>query len=180
MGMRQGCPLSLLSSTLFGIFFDRLHDHLLAWASSVGVQLRSGRYFSPPVYGNDVLLLSWTSQGLHLIDVMHSLCLSMGLTVSPTKIEVVVFHQSQVDSELAWHLDSKVLPVCGSFKYLGLIFHQSGEMVPAFQRLLPNGHGAKAPLIAKFKQLHCDKSFPMMRRLFDTVVKPTVSYSCEV
>ena len=28
------------------------------------------------------------------------------------------------------------------------------------------------------KELHCDKSFPMMRRLFDAVVKPTVSYGC--
>ena len=26
----------------------------------------------------------------------------------------------------------------------------------------------------------CDKSFPMMRRLFDEVVSPTVSYGCEV
>ncbi len=29
-------------------------------------------------------------------------------------------------------------------------------------------------------RLHCNKSFPMMRRLFDAVVKPTVSYGCEV
>ena len=29
-------------------------------------------------------------------------------------------------------------------------------------------------------RLTCDKSFPMMRRLFDAVVKPTVSYGCEV
>ncbi len=58
--------------------------------------------------------------------------------------------------------------------------HQSGDMVRAFQRLLQNGNGAKATLIAKFKRLHCNKSFPMMRRLFDAVVKPTVSYGCEV
>ncbi len=50
--------------------------------------------------------------------------------------------------------------------------------MPAFQRLLRNG--AKASLIAKVTHLHCDKSFPMMRRLFDAVVKPTVSYDCGV
>ncbi len=37
---------------------------------------------------------------------------------------------------------------------------------------------AKATLIAK--RLHCNQSFPMMRHLFDAVVKPTVSYGCEV
>ncbi len=61
-----------------------------------------------------------------------------------------------------------------------LIFDQSGDMGPAFERLLQNGNGAKATLIAKFKRLHCNQSFPMMRRLFDAVVKPTVSYGCEV
>ncbi len=53
-------------------------------------------------------------------------------------------------------------------------------MVPAFQRLLQNGNGVKASLMAKHKQLQCDESFPEMRRLFAAVVKPTVSYGCEV
>ncbi len=43
-----------------------------------------------------------------------------------------------------------------------------------------NGNGAKASLIAKFKHLHCNKSFLVMRRLFDAVVKPTMSYRFEV
>ncbi len=126
-------------------------------------------------------LLSWTSRGLqHLIDEMHQFCLGMGLTISPTKTEVVVVHPQPLDSQLTWHVGGKLLPVSPSFKYLGLIFQQSGDMVHAFQWLLQNGNGAKATLIAKFKRLHCNKSFPMMRRLFDAVVKPTVSYGCEV
>ncbi len=136
------------------------------------------------MYAKDVVLLSWTSHGLqHLIDGMHQFCLSMGLTISSNKTEVVVFHPQPLDSQLTWHVDGELLPVSPSFKYLGLIFHQSGDMVPAFQRLLQNGNGAKASLIAKFKRLHCNRSFPMMRRLFDAVVKPTVStvsYGCEV
>ncbi len=83
-------------------------------------------------------------------------------------------------TKLTWHVGGELLPVSPSFKYLGLIFDQSGDMVPAFKRLLQNGNGAKATLIAKFKRLHCNQSFPMMRRLFDAVVKPTVSYGCEV
>ncbi len=102
------------------------------------------------------------------------------LAISPTKTEVVVFHPQPLDSQLTWHVGGKLLPVSPSIKYLGLIFHQSGDMVRAFQRLLQNGNGVKATLFAKFKRLHCNKSFPMMRRLFDAVVKPTVSNGCEV
>ena len=53
-------------------------------------------------------------------------------------------------------------------------------MTEALARLLQNGKGAAARLSAKHKALMCDKSFPMMRRLFDAVVRPTVSYGCEV
>ncbi len=74
---------------------------------------------------------------------------------------------------------SQLMPASAPFTYRGLIFHQSGDMVPAFQRLLQNGNRAKASLIAKFKQLCCNKSFPMIRR-YDAVVKPKVSYGCFV
>ena len=48
-------------------------------------------------------------------------------------------------------------------------------MQPALARLLQNGKGSKAGLAAKYKELHCDESFPMIRHLFDTV-----SYGSEV
>ena len=35
-------------------------------------------------------------------------------------------------------------------------------------------------LSAKHRALMCDESFPMMRRMFDAVVHPTVSYGCKV
>ena len=180
MGVRQGCPLS---PTLFGIFFDGLHDHLQSHAPTAGLQLRSGRWVSSLVYADDVALLSHTSQGLQqLIDAMLGFCTSMGLTISPTKTEVVVFHAPPSDSSPApqWHVGSSRLPVTSSFKYLGLIFHGSGSMQPALARLLHNGNGARAGLAAKYRELHCDKSFPMIRRLFDAVVRPTVSYGSEV
>ena len=63
-----------------------------------------------------------------------------------------------------------------SFKYLGIVFHESGGMTEALARLLQNGKGAAARLSAKHKALMCDQSFPMMRRLFDAVVRPTVLY----
>ena len=174
-GVRQGCPLS---PTLFGIFFDGLHSHLDSVAPHAGVQLGSGRWVPSLVYADDVVLLSWTSAGLQsLLDGMHSFCQALGLTISPSKTEVVVFNGTASGT---WHVGQHVLPQSASFKYLGLVFHESGSILPAFAKLAQNGKGAAARLSAKHKALMCSKSFPMMRRLFDAVVRPTVSYGCEV
>ena len=130
------------------------------------------------LYANDVLLLPWTAAGLQdLLDSMHAFCLSLGLTISPSKAEVVVFNGSSSDT---WHVGQHTLPWSASFKYLGVVFHESGGMTEALARLLQNGKGAAARLSAKHKALMCDVPFPMMRRLFDAVVRPTVSYGCEV
>ena len=108
---------------------------------------------------------------------MHAFCLSLGLTISPSKTEVVVFNGSSSDTE---HVGQHILPRSASFKYLGIVFHESGGMTEALARLLQNGKGAAARLSAKHKALMCDISFPMMGRLFDAVVHPTVMYGCEV
>ena len=90
MGVRQGCPLS---PTLFGLFFDGLHDHLHSCASASGIQLRSGRWVSSLVYADDIVLLSWSASGLQvLLDSMNQFCVGLGLVISTTKTEVVVFN----------------------------------------------------------------------------------------
>ena len=51
-----------------------------------------------------------------------------------------------------------VLSKSASFKYLGLIFHESGTMSYALQRLAHYAEGACAQLRAKFRGLLCQKS----------------------
>ena len=121
MGVRQGCPLS---PTLFGIFFDGLHDHLHSCAPMAGMQLGSGRWLSSLVYADDVVLLSWSPSGLQLLlDSVGGFCLGLGLVISPTKTEVGIFNGPGTPS--SWHVSSQTLPQSSSFKYLGLIFPKS-------------------------------------------------------
>ena len=175
MGVRRGCPLS---PTLFGLFFDGLHDRLHSCASASGIQLRSGKWVSSLVYADDVVLLSWSASGLQLLlDSMNHFCVGLGLVISTTKTEVVFNGPGTAST---WRVGAQVLPQSAGFKYLGLIFHESGTMSYALQRLAHNAVGACAQLRAKFRGHLCQKSFPMMRRLFDALVLPTVSYGSEV
>ena len=50
----------------------------------------------------------------------------------------------------------------------------------ALERLAHNAVGACAQLQAKFRGLLCQQSFPIMRRLFDALVFPTLSYGSEI
>ena len=155
-GVRQGCPLS---PTLFGIFFDGLHAHVDHTAPHAGVQLGSGRWVSSLVYADNVVLMSWSAVGLQqLLDGMHGFCQNLGLTISPTKTEVMVFNGHSSDS---WHVGAHTLPRSATFEYLGLVLHESGSMSDALARLAHNGKGAMARLTAKFAGLMCTKSFPV-------------------
>ena len=121
-----------------------------------------GPWVSSLIYADDVILLSWASGGLQrLLNSMHEFCGRHGLTISASKTEVVVFNGSSADT---WYLGEHAPPRSTSFKYLGLIFHESGSLSPALARLAQNGNGATALLHHKFKKLMCDRSFPMMRR----------------
>ena len=89
---------------------------------------------------------------------MHRFCQALGLTISPSKTEVVVFNGA---TPAMWHVGQHVLPQSASYKYLGLDFHESGSMLPAFAKLAQHGNGAAACLSAKPKVLMCTASlFP--------------------
>ena len=112
----------------------------------------------------------------------HSLCKSWTPDVfvhhvhAAAKTEVVVFNGPAPGQ---WHVVDHVLPQSATFRYLSIVLHESDSMRGAFARLAQNGKGAVAHLHANYKKLVRNKSLPMMRRLFDAVVLPTVSYGCE-
>ena len=73
-----------------------------------------------PVYhfGLNQCSLNFAAAGLQgLLDSMHGFWLGLGLTISPSKTEVVVFNGSSPDT---WHVGRHVLPWSASFKYLGI------------------------------------------------------------
>ena len=176
IGIRQGYPIS---PTLFGIVFDGLQQHMSDTAPGSGLVLNSGRRVPFLCYADGVVLLSDTSQGLQiLIDSMHGFCVSVGLTISVTKTEVVVFHGAGIQD--SWSSHGLALPRPSSFNYLGLGFHESVSLGPIMRQLHSASQSARAKLQANYGRLGCMTSVPMLLRLSSTLVAPAVSYGCEV
>ena len=58
-----------------------------------------------------------------------------------------------------WHVGSQTLPQSSSFKYLGLIFHESGSLSPALKQLAQNAVGCPCSSCGRSSEgLMCDKS----------------------
>ena len=92
---------------------------------------------------------------------MNRFCEGLGLVINATKTEVVVFNGPETAS--TWRVGTQVLPQSATFKYLGLIFHESGTMSYALQRLAHNAVGASA---------RCPAAGKIQRALVSKVLSP--------
>ena len=113
-----------------------------------------------------------------LIDGMHHFCSLSGLVISIAKMEVVIFHGS--DSQGSWSLQGNVFAMAAVIKYLGLVFHESGELAPMLRQLHSACQGARAKFQANLCWKGCSTSLPMLLRVFSTLFVPAICYGCEV
>jgi hypothetical protein len=175
IGVKQGCPLSPL---LFGLYLDGLEKHLDALEGDSLPQLVD-TIVKLLLYADDLALMSETPQGLQKqINVLSEFCVDRQLVINVSKTKVVVFEKHRsVAPEFTYR--GTTIERVQSFRYLGLELHNTKGMVIAIAKLTTAGKKALFALRRRCNDLSITNP-EVMCQLFDSLVCPVRSYSCEV
>ncbi|KAK3534231.1 hypothetical protein QTP86_007026 [Hemibagrus guttatus] len=119
VGLRQGCPLSLV---LFIVFMDRISRRSQGLE---GVQFGDHR-ISSLIFADDVLLAPSSLDLQHALGRFAAECEAAGMRVSTSKSEAMVLNQKKVACTL--QVGGELLPQVEEFKYLGVLFTSDGRM----------------------------------------------------
>jgi hypothetical protein len=191
-GTKQG---SRLSPLFFGLFVEQLHELIQMQLPGAGPVV--GNLHVPDImYADDVKLMACTPQELQqLLDILHLFCLlfDMKVNVSPQKTCIVLYGTAglkQARRPVVWRLGEQVVPVCESYRDLGVQCLATGKgqaacqraaagLAPGAQVLAQAGRRAMHGLLTMCKTHHLAQP-DIKLRLFDVLVEPVLSYGCQV
>ena len=177
LGLKQGCPPSPL---LFGIFIDDFEKVVEENRATLGLPEFAGIPVPPPLYADDMGLVSMASEGLQSqLDLLGAYSDQWGLTVNVTKTKVVVF-RSPRSHPVPCTVTYKGSPVevVTSFKYLGVDMHESQRMSTAGAVRAESGQRATYLLLQRCKERHIDDPV-LLFKLFRLLVLPVMMYGHE-
>ena len=119
IGVKQGCSLSPI---LFALYIDHL-EHIIREEGGDGCPLADA-VIRILLYADDVVLISSSAAGLQRhLDILHSFCVTWGLTVNLQKTKIMVFNTNrQTLQTLHFLYDSQPVEIVTSYTYLGVLF----------------------------------------------------------
>ncbi|KAK3510314.1 hypothetical protein QTP70_001363 [Hemibagrus guttatus] len=171
VGLRQGCPLSLV---LFIVFMDRISR---CSQQPEGVRFGDHR-ISSLIFADDVVLLAPSSLDLqHALGHFTAECEAAGMRVSTYKSEAMVLNRKKVACTL--QVGGEVLPQVEEFKYLGVLFMTEGKMDREIDRRIG---AAAAVMRSMYQSVVVKKELSRKAKLsiYQSIYLPTLTYGHEV
>ncbi len=139
------------------------------------------------LYADDVVLMSETADGLQaMLDRLGVFCRAYSMFVNLEKSEVVVFQggargpRAVVRSGLpGFTYNGGQLPMKNSYIYLGLSFEKGKPIRDTITRAVEKATKAMHAVFSRCYAMHLH-NVNLQCHLFDSLVKPVLSYGCEV
>ena len=176
MGLRQGCPLS---ATLFGLFIDGLHHYLESVVPTAGIALRN-MHLRELVYADDICLLATSPGDLQaLVDALAAYFGMLHMEISTAKTKVMALFASGVPAS-SFTCNGLSIEQVRTFKYLGLNFHDSGDIAYLIQPVRNKAAGSWAAVQRRHSLLQCGSTVNIHLQLLQSILVPALHYGCEV
>jgi len=123
--------------------------------------------------------MSETPQGLQKqIDVLSEFCVERQLVINVSKTKVVVF-EKRYSAAPEFTYRGTTIERVQSFRYMSLELHSTSGMAVAINKLTVVGKKALFALHRRCNDLNIT-DLEVMCQLFDSLVRPVLSYACEV
>jgi hypothetical protein len=172
-GVKQGCPLSPL---LFGLYLDALEGRLDGKECDAPTLVDVHVWLL--LFADDLTLTLESKVGLQQqLDTLQQFCVERGLIVNVKKTKVMVFNS--VDPCQKFMFEGDIIERVQTFNYLGILLETTPNLDNAVEHLVAtsrrslfalNRHCAELRIMDV--KLRCD--------LFNTLVRFTASYACEI
>ncbi len=175
-GVHEGSPLSPL---LFIIFIAGLTRHLNENHNGDGViRLADGTRLLCLLYADDVLLVALTSSGLQkLVEESCRFFQTMGLTVNPTKSDIVIFLRGRPQlQQPSFDIAGLQKEAITEAKYLGVVFQHNGSWKEQMAVTLSRCRMARGRCRVICSSLGFAKPRPLIQ-VYDTFVSAIYRYS---
>lgn len=174
-GVHQG---STLSPTLFNIFINDITTGMPDHDSPI-INLNTDQKLSCLLYADDLVLLSKTKVGLQKkLDYLNNYCVQWGLKINTEKTQIIVFCRTTPKINTLFKCGDDIIKVTDQYKYLGVIFNQTGNFTMAQTHLSKQGNKAAHSLRKTF--LNANTQINTMLHLFDTLVDPIITYGADI
>lgn len=180
-GVRQGENLSpflfsvyindlnsfLLSKTVNGIICDVNNDEISIYLKILLL-----------LYADDTVLFSHTEADMqYSLDCFNNYCDTWKLTVNTTKTKIVILSSGR-RKKFHFTLNNYELEIEKEYKYLGVVFTQSGAFNSAKKHIAEQGNKAMFALLRTIRTLKLP--YEKQIELFDKTIKPILLYGSEI